>query len=639
MCRTYACLWPTGWAKGAGAAVRNKLGDYIAMGKNQHEKGFRRRLAAVAAVGLAGTFLTVIAAEPAEALNGHAGTVTTSNVSSPVTNVGTWDYLVKNAAIGDTLTFTTTTSLQKSALARGNTAAAIDSTTCVAFCSSYFTGTQSFNGNVGAGSTKTIALPAYTLSGAYNTNFAISATSPHLPQATINAGLAATATWGDNPNGSTTAVVPFGNAQIQYGTDQPNVTTTLSGVPSTVAFGSTPTLTLSGTHFWGSPLAAATPIVKIDGTTRTSSLSTSAAVVSAGAITSAGGVLSGTIALPSLSVGTHTLPVEQPNKTPYDQTAGLGNVTAGTVDASATFTVTGTTSISTITASPVSPAPAGTTSVALSATVTAADTTHPAGTAELFDNTTDLGAATYDSSTGAITATATGLTNGSSHSYTFQFAASGAGYSNSTSAALTYAVSKVTTSISTITASPVSPAPAGTTSVALSATVTAADSTHPAGTVELFDGATDRGAATFDAATGHISKTVTGLADGSSHSYTFQFAASGAGYSNSTSAALAYSVNSPVTTSISAITASPVSPAPAGTTSVALSADLTAADSTHPAGSVELFDGATDRGAATFDAATGQHHGLAEAATRTRSRSRRRVLVTPTRPRQLWRTR
>ena len=67
-----------------------------------------------------------------------------------------------------------------------------------------------------------------------------------------------------------------------------------------------------------------------------------------------------------------------------------------------------------------------------------------------------------------------------------------------------------------------------------------------------------------------------------------------------------YPVPAPkVNTSVSAITASPVSPAPQGTTSVALSATLSAADSSHPGGSVDLFNGATDLGAASLNAATG----------------------------------
>ena len=79
---------------------------------------------------------------------------------------------------------------------------------------------------------------------------------------------------------------------------------------------------------------------------------------------------------------------------------------------------------------------------------------------------------------------------------------------------------KTGTSFSAINASPASPAAHGST-VTLTSTLSAADSSHPAGTVTLFDGATAKGAASFTAATGAVSATDT-PADGS-HSYTFKF--------------------------------------------------------------------------------------------------------------------
>ncbi len=134
--------------------------------------------------------------------------------------------------------------------------------------------------------------------------------------------------------------------------------------------------------------------------------------------------------------------------------------------------------------------------------------------------------------------------------------------------------SPVTTSISAITAGTDNPASSDTTSVDLSADLSAADSTVPAGTVTLFDGADEVTGASIDVSAGHITAAATVTAGGS-YSFTFHFAASGAGYTSSTSTALAYSVNK-VTTSITGITASPVSPASSGTTSVDLSADLIA---------------------------------------------------------------
>jgi hypothetical protein len=103
--------------------------------------------------------------------------------------------------------------------------------------------------------------------------------------------------------------------------------------------------------------------------------------------------------------------------------------------------------------------------------------------------------------------------------------------------------SLTSTSISAITASPVSPAPQGTSSVNLSATLAAADSTHPSGSVELFNGATDVGPATLNAATGAITATAT-VADSGTYGFTFKFTPAG-NYAGTTSPALSYHVNGP----------------------------------------------------------------------------------------------
>ena len=83
---------------------------------------------------------------------------------------------------------------------------------------------------------------------------------------------------------------------------------------------------------------------------------------------------------------------------------------------------------------------------------------------------------------------------------------------------------KTGTALTAITANPASPAPHGT-SVTLTSTLSATDSSHPAGSVHLFDGTTDKGAVTFTAATGAVSATDT-PADGP-HSYTFKFTPTG----------------------------------------------------------------------------------------------------------------
>lgn len=100
-----------------------------------------------------------------------------------------------------------------------------------------------------------------------------------------------------------------------------------------------------------------------------------------------------------------------------------------------------------------------------------------------------------------------------------------------------------TTQVSTISATPTSPAPSGTTSVSLSATLTASDGSHPTGDVELFNGATDLGPATFNAATGAITKSAT-VADNGSYNFKFVYSPTSLAGSSS-SPVLAYSVKGP----------------------------------------------------------------------------------------------
>ncbi|MGX7678007.1 Ig-like domain repeat protein [Jatrophihabitans sp. DSM 45814] len=150
---------------------------------------------------------------------------------------------------------------------------------------------------------------------------------------------------------------------------------------------------------------------------------------------------------------------------------------------------------------------------------------------------------------------------------------------------------KTVTSLTAITASPVSPAVHGST-VTLTSTLSAADSSSPAGTVQLFDGATAVGAATFTAATGAVSKTVTPT-DGA-HNYKFVFTPTDtATYSGASSAVLSYTVNA-VTQTTTALTASPAGLAVVGD-SVELTATVTPANAV---GTVKFLDGATMIGSA-----------------------------------------
>jgi hypothetical protein len=102
-------------------------------------------------------------------------------------------------------------------------------------------------------------------------------------------------------------------------------------------------------------------------------------------------------------------------------------------------------------------------------------------------------------------------------------------------------VGKVT-SLTTPVAAPASPVAHGT-AITLTSTLTASDSTHPAGGVHFFDGATDLGAATFNAATGVATQASFVPADGA-HSYVAKFTSvDTTAYQNAESAALAFTVN------------------------------------------------------------------------------------------------
>ena len=153
----------------------------------------------------------------------------------------------------------------------------------------------------------------------------------------------------------------------------------------------------------------------------------------------------------------------------------------------------------------------------------------------------------------------------------------------------------VSSSVSAITANPTSPAPAGTTSVTLSATVTASDGSHPAGSVHLFDGTTDLGAATFTASTGAITDTAT-VADNGAYSYSFVFTSSGS-VTGSTSPTLAYTVNGPAqatTTVVSGPTSTTVGTAVTIHADVKKSSDLSALPA--GAGSVQFKVNGTNAG-------------------------------------------
>jgi hypothetical protein len=152
-----------------------------------------------------------------------------------------------------------------------------------------------------------------------------------------------------------------------------------------------------------------------------------------------------------------------------------------------------------------------------------------------------------------------------------------------------YPAAKTATSVSAITASPVSPADPGS-NVTLSTTVTAADGSHPAGTVSWFDGTTALSGGTFDAATGAAGISLTGPATGS-HSYTARFTPTDTTtYNGGTSAALPYTVNGVGST---AVGLSVDNVAGTAGTAVTFTAAVTPTPAGSPAGTVRILDGTT----------------------------------------------
>lgn len=219
-----------------------------------------------------------------------------------------------------------------------------------------------------------------------------------------------------------------------------------------------------------------------------------------------------------------------------------------------TFTVvypstTATTTV--LTGNPASPINSGT-SVALTATVSPA----AAGSVEFFDGATDLGAGTYNPTTGVATLSNTPAAG--SHAYKAVFTSSDSGFSGSTSNTLAYSVGTPTST--TLTASPASPVTVGTTGTApvtLTATVSPA---NVAGSVEFFDGTTDLGAAdSYTVGTGVATKAVNLPA--ATHQLVATFTPTSGPFTSSTSAVLSYLVQ-PSNFGTATIPLSATAPAP-----------------------------------------------------------------------------
>ncbi len=154
-------------------------------------------------------------------------------------------------------------------------------------------------------------------------------------------------------------------------------------------------------------------------------------------------------------------------------------------------------------------------------------------------------------------------------------------------------VAATTTSITTPVVVPATNPAASGSAVTFQATVNAADSTHPAGSVHFLDGVTDLGAATYNTGTGLASLSGQTLSV-ASHSITAAFTASvPASYAASASAALTFNVVNPDGTS-TVLVAAPVSSADTSTP-VVLTATVsdTTTPATVPPGSVTFSDGVT----------------------------------------------
>ena len=195
------------------------------------------------------------------------------------------------------------------------------------------------------------------------------------------------------------------------------------------------------------------------------------------------------------------------------------------------------TTTTSLAANPASPQKVGT-AVTLSATVLPA----AGGAVEFFDGTTDLGAGSYNASTGVASLSVTPTAG--NHSYTAKFTpADATAYSGSTSAALAFTVNALTATSTTLSVSPAS-GTKGDASGNLTVTLTAGVApTGLDGSLHFFDGSTDLGVAdTYTASTGVGVKSAVLNAADSPHQLTATFVPTSGSYSQSTSAVQAYTV-------------------------------------------------------------------------------------------------
>jgi hypothetical protein len=297
----------------------------------------KRTLAAIAALSTASAAVMALSSSPANALQGIDVTVSSSNGASVVIPVdGHGTYIIKNAAVGDVLTFTPASTTPFSAIAQANTAAGLATASLVGGAQAFANIAGAVLGSFPGGTPQNFTLANYSPAAPLA---AFGVSGGQLDQGVVNAGLANVAAVANASTQAQYAVV-----MIQFGNQNPNVTTTLTASNSH-AGGS---VTLGGTHFWGSPVngdgtAAAQgagipdPTILLDGSPIAGSASITAAALDASGALNPGGVLSGSVTLPNnIAAGTHSLTVVEPNTTPYN-----GNGPSNTVTASTTFNVAG----------------------------------------------------------------------------------------------------------------------------------------------------------------------------------------------------------------------------------------------------------------------------------------------------------
>jgi hypothetical protein len=230
--------------------------------------------------------------------------------------------------------------------------------------------------------------------------------------------------------------------------------------------------------------------------------------------------------------------------------------------------------------------------VTFTATVGAGTSGTPTGTITFTDGVTILGTGTLNN--GQATLSTSTLSIGS-HSITAQYDGGGS-FGASTSGALMQTVAVASTGnkagVSTTVTSSANPTVSGQ-SVTFTATVAAATTGTPTGTVTFMDGTTTLGTGTLNSGQATFSTSTLSVA---SHSITVQYGGD-SNFNTSMSAPLAQTVNK---AAVSTSLASSANPSVSGQ-SVTFTATVTPATTGTPAGTVTFKDGVTTLGTGTLD--------------------------------------